>query len=149
MPSNGGRRMSTGAGMQSVGSRLSSQTQSSHYGYGQHAGSGRIMPRSGSDQHLPRVDYTSITTPARHTLLRSSLKSGLSDLSHSESVWQLKIWKPNWPSIYCQKIVQIFQRHFSSCQLHTAHQSVQDSRDSYFTCLCDRNIRVEVQHQIR
>lgn len=36
------------------------------------------MPRSGSDQHLPRVDYTSITTPARHTLLRSSLKSGLS-----------------------------------------------------------------------
>lgn len=76
MPSNGGRRMSTGAGMQSVGSRLSSQTQSSHYAYGQHTGSGRIMPRSGSDQHLPRVDYTSITTPARHTLLRSSLKSG-------------------------------------------------------------------------
>lgn len=76
MPSNGGRRMSTGAGMQSVGSRLSSQTQPSHYGYGQHSGSGRIMPRSGSDQHLPRVDYTSITTPARHTLLRSSLKSG-------------------------------------------------------------------------
>lgn len=76
MPSNGGRRMSTGAGMQSVGSRLSSQTQSTHYGYGQHTGTGRIMPRSGSDQHLPRVDYTSITTPARHTLLRSSLKSG-------------------------------------------------------------------------
>lgn len=76
MPSNGGRRMSTGAGMQSVGSRLSSQTQSTHYGYGQHTGTGRIMPRSGSDQHLPQVDYTSITTPARHTLLRSSLKSG-------------------------------------------------------------------------
>ncbi|XP_033327423.2 rho GTPase activating protein at 100F isoform X6 [Megalopta genalis] len=75
MPSNGGRRMSTGAGMQSVGSRLSGQTQSSHYGYSQHTASGRIMPRSGSDQHLPRVDYTSITTPARHTLLRSSLKS--------------------------------------------------------------------------
>ncbi|XP_015433562.1 PREDICTED: rho GTPase-activating protein 100F [Dufourea novaeangliae] len=83
MPSNGGRRMSTGAGMQSVGSRLSGQTQSSHYGYGQHTGSGRIMPRSGSDQHLPRVDYTSITTPARHTLLRSSLKSGTSGLRYN------------------------------------------------------------------
>ncbi|XP_076757064.1 rho GTPase activating protein at 100F isoform X6 [Xylocopa sonorina] len=83
MPSNGGRRMSTGAGMQSVGSRLSSQTQSTHYGYGQHTGSGRIMPRSGSDQHLPRVDYTSITTPARHTLLRSSLKSGTSALRYN------------------------------------------------------------------
>ncbi|XP_060829995.1 rho GTPase-activating protein 100F isoform X10 [Bombus pascuorum] len=83
MPSNGGRRMSTGAGMQSVGSRLSSQTQPSHYGYGQHSGSGRIMPRSGSDQHLPRVDYTSISTPARHTLLRSSLKSGTSALRYN------------------------------------------------------------------
>ncbi|XP_050597433.1 rho GTPase-activating protein 100F isoform X9 [Bombus affinis] len=83
IPSNGGRRMSTGAGMQSVGSRLSSQTQPSHYGYGQHSGSGRIMPRSGSDQHLPRVDYTSITTPARHTLLRSSLKSGTSALRYN------------------------------------------------------------------
>ncbi|XP_076651840.1 rho GTPase activating protein at 100F isoform X1 [Halictus rubicundus] len=83
MPSNGGRRMSTGAGMQSVGSRLSGQTQSSHYGYSQHAGSGRIMPRSGSDQHLPRVDYTSITTPARHTLLRSSLKTGTSGLRYT------------------------------------------------------------------
>ncbi|CAK9826858.1 Rho GTPase-activating protein 100F, partial [Anthophora retusa] len=83
MPSNGGRRMSTGAGMQSVGSRLSSQTQASHYGYGQHTGSGRIMPRSGSDQHLPRVDYTSMTTPARHTLLRSSLKTGTSALRYN------------------------------------------------------------------
>lgn len=39
----------------------------------------RIMPRSGSDQHLPRVeysDYTSISPAGRHTLLRSSLKSG-------------------------------------------------------------------------
>ncbi|XP_017791142.1 PREDICTED: rho GTPase-activating protein 100F [Habropoda laboriosa] len=79
MPSNGGRRMSTGAGMQSVGSRLSSQTQATHYGYGQHTGSGRIMPR----KHLPRVDYTSITTPARHTLLRSSLKSGTSALRYN------------------------------------------------------------------
>ncbi|XP_053989147.1 rho GTPase-activating protein 100F isoform X1 [Hylaeus anthracinus] len=83
MPSNGGRRMSTGAGMQSIGGRLSGQTQSSHYGYGQHSSSGRIMPRSGSDQHLPRVDYTSITTPARHTLLRSSLKSGTSALRYN------------------------------------------------------------------
>ncbi|XP_025158811.1 rho GTPase-activating protein 100F isoform X2 [Harpegnathos saltator] len=83
MPSNGGRRMSTGGGMQSVGGRLSGQTQSTHYGYGQHTGSGRIMPRSGSDQHLPRVDYTSITTPARHTLLRSSLKSGTSALRYN------------------------------------------------------------------
>lgn len=75
--------MSTGGGMQSVG-RLTNQTQSSHYGgYGnsQHTMAGRIMPRSGSDQHLPRVDYTSITTPARHTLLRSSLKSGAKENS--------------------------------------------------------------------
>lgn len=57
-----------------MGSRLSGQPPG--YGFSQHATSGRIMPRSGSDQHLPRVDYTSITTPARHTLLRSSLKSG-------------------------------------------------------------------------
>ncbi|XP_076684508.1 rho GTPase-activating protein 100F-like isoform X3 [Andrena cerasifolii] len=83
MPSNGGRRMSTGAGMQTVGGRLSGQTQSSHYGYGQQSGGGRIMPRSGSDQHLPRVDYTSITTPARHTLLRSSLKSGTTALRYN------------------------------------------------------------------
>ncbi|XP_076235895.1 rho GTPase activating protein at 100F isoform X2 [Calliopsis andreniformis] len=83
MPSNGGRRMSTGAGMQSVGSRLSNQTQPSHYGYGQQPGTGRIMPRSGSDQHLPRVDYTSITTPARHTLLRSSLKTGTTALRYN------------------------------------------------------------------
>ncbi|KAK2582799.1 hypothetical protein KPH14_005059 [Odynerus spinipes] len=83
MPSNDGRRMSTGGGMQSVAGRLSGQTQSSHYGYSQHTGSGRIIPRSGSDQHLPRVDYTSITTPARHTLLRSSLKSGTSALRYN------------------------------------------------------------------
>ncbi|XP_029660769.1 rho GTPase-activating protein 100F [Formica exsecta] len=84
MPSSNGRRMSTGGGMQSVGGRLSGQTaQSTHYGFSQHTGSGRIMPRSGSDQHLPRVDYTSITTPARHTLLRSSLKSGTSALRYN------------------------------------------------------------------
>lgn len=37
------------------------------------------MPRSGSDQHLPHTeyaDYTSITPAGRHSLLRSSLKSG-------------------------------------------------------------------------
>lgn len=37
------------------------------------------MPRSGSDQHLPHTeysDYTSITQAGRHSLLRSSLKSG-------------------------------------------------------------------------
>ena len=81
MPSNGSRRMSTGTGIQSVGGRLTGQSQPSHYGYSQHTGSGRIMPRSGSDQHLPRVDYTSITTPARHTLLRSSLKTGWSEVN--------------------------------------------------------------------
>ncbi|XP_011865583.1 PREDICTED: rho GTPase-activating protein 100F isoform X2 [Vollenhovia emeryi] len=88
MPSNG-RRMSTG--MQSVGGRLSGQTTQTHYGYGQHTGSGRIMPRSGSDQHLPRVDYTSITTPARHTLLRSSLKSGTSALRYNPRYGQTDV----------------------------------------------------------
>ncbi|XP_014613439.1 PREDICTED: rho GTPase-activating protein 100F isoform X2 [Polistes canadensis] len=83
MPSNDGRRMSTGGGMQSVAGRLSGQAQSSHYGYSQHTGSGRMIPRSGSDQHLPRVDYASITMPARHTLLRSSLKSGTSALRYN------------------------------------------------------------------
>lgn len=64
-----------------VNSRLSSQqSPSSHY-YVQHTGTGsrRIMPRSGSDQHLPHTeysDYTSITQAGRHSLLRSSLKSG-------------------------------------------------------------------------
>ncbi|CAG9759728.1 unnamed protein product [Ceutorhynchus assimilis] len=61
--------------------RMSSQqSPSSHY-YVQHSGTGsrRIMPRSGSDQHLPHTeytDYTSITQAGRHSLLRSSLKSG-------------------------------------------------------------------------
>ncbi|CAG9861969.1 unnamed protein product [Phyllotreta striolata] len=73
------RRMSAGA--QPLGPRISSQqSPSSHY-YVQHAGTGgrRIMPRSGSDQHLPQTeysDYTSITQAGRHSLLRSSLKSG-------------------------------------------------------------------------
>lgn len=73
---NGTRRMSAGTGMQST---MSGRIGQSHYGtlgYGQQSATGRLMPRSGSDQHLPRVDYTSITTPARHTLLRSSLKTG-------------------------------------------------------------------------
>ncbi|XP_011311748.1 rho GTPase-activating protein 100F [Fopius arisanus] len=81
MPTNGTRRMSAGTGMQTIGTRLTGQSQG--YGYSQHTPSGRIMPRSGSDQHLPRVDYTSITTPARHTLLRSSLKTGSSALRYS------------------------------------------------------------------
>lgn len=71
---NDTRRMPS-TGMQSlVNSRLASQSQT---GYSAYSGArSRIMPRSGSDQHLPRVDYTSITTPARHTLLRSKLKTG-------------------------------------------------------------------------
>ncbi|XP_034945998.1 rho GTPase-activating protein 100F isoform X2 [Chelonus insularis] len=81
MPNNGNRRMSSGGMQSSVGTRLSGQPQG--YGYSQHTPSGRIMPRSGSDQHLPRVDYTSITTPARHTLLRSSLKSGSAALRYN------------------------------------------------------------------
>ncbi|XP_057330455.1 rho GTPase-activating protein 100F isoform X3 [Microplitis mediator] len=80
MMPNGNRRMSAG-GIQSAGNRLSGQTQG--YGYSQHTPSGRIMPRSGSDQHLPRVDYTNISTPARHTLLRSNLKSGSSTLRYN------------------------------------------------------------------
>ncbi|XP_018326316.1 rho GTPase-activating protein 100F isoform X2 [Agrilus planipennis] len=72
-----GRRMSVGTQPLSS-SRLSQQ--SPHY-YVQHpsTGSRRIMPRSGSDQHLPHTeyaDYTSITPAGRHSLLRSSLKSG-------------------------------------------------------------------------
>ncbi|XP_044754351.1 rho GTPase-activating protein 100F isoform X2 [Coccinella septempunctata] len=74
------RRMS--AGGQPLPPRLSSQqnTSSSHY-YVQQSGTGtrRIMPRSGSDQHLPQTeysDYSSISQAGRHTFLRSSLKSG-------------------------------------------------------------------------
>ncbi|XP_050310885.1 LOW QUALITY PROTEIN: rho GTPase-activating protein 100F [Anthonomus grandis grandis] len=74
-----GRRMS--AGGQPPPSRMSSQQNPSSHYYVQHAGTGsrRIMPRSGSDQHLPHTeytDYTSITQAGRHSLLRSSLKSG-------------------------------------------------------------------------
>ncbi|ENN75668.1 hypothetical protein YQE_07766, partial [Dendroctonus ponderosae] len=74
-----GRRMS--AGGQPAPSRMTSQqSPASHY-YVQHAGTGsrRMMPRSGSDQHLPHTEYTdysSITPAGRHSLLRSSLKSG-------------------------------------------------------------------------
>ncbi|XP_055587609.1 rho GTPase-activating protein 100F isoform X2 [Uranotaenia lowii] len=35
------------------------------------------FPRSGSDQHLPRVEYADYASLGRHTLLRSSLKSDL------------------------------------------------------------------------
>ncbi|KAJ8688021.1 hypothetical protein QAD02_023816, partial [Eretmocerus hayati] len=79
---NGTRRMSAGTGMQTMGGRLVGQ---SAYGtaYGQQSSAAsRLMPRSGSDQHLPRVDYASMTTPARHTLLRSSLKTGSSALRY-------------------------------------------------------------------
>lgn len=34
------------------------------------------FPRSGSDQHLPRVEYTDYASLGRQSLLRSSLKSG-------------------------------------------------------------------------
>lgn len=34
------------------------------------------FPRSGSDQHLPRVEYSDFSSLGRHSLLRSSLKSG-------------------------------------------------------------------------
>jgi hypothetical protein len=34
------------------------------------------FPRSGSDQHLPRVEYSEYSSLGRHNLLRSSLKSG-------------------------------------------------------------------------
>ena len=74
--------MTSGTSMQQVAGAGRLPGQTGHYAtaYGQHAATGRMMPRSGSDQHLPRVDYTSITTPARHTLLRSSLKTGESRL---------------------------------------------------------------------
>lgn len=52
------RRMSTGTGM---------GTSQSHMRF----------PRSGSDQHLPRVDYSDFSSLSRHSLLRSSLKTGV------------------------------------------------------------------------
>ncbi|XP_067004391.1 rho GTPase-activating protein 100F [Anabrus simplex] len=39
-------------------------------------GARRAMPRSGSDQHLPRVEYDYGTGGTSHTMLRSSLKYG-------------------------------------------------------------------------
>lgn len=35
------------------------------------------FPRSGSDQHLPKIDYSDFSSLSRHSLLRSSLKSGV------------------------------------------------------------------------
>lgn len=55
-PVGPGRRMSTGTGM------ASSQSQR--------------FPRSGSDQHLPRVDYSDFSSLNRHTMLRGSLTRG-------------------------------------------------------------------------
>lgn len=51
------RRMSTGTG--GIGSSQSHMR----------------FPRSGSDQHLPRVEYSDFSSLGRHSLLRSSLKS--------------------------------------------------------------------------
>lgn len=52
------RRMSTGTGIGSSQSHMR-------------------FPRSGSDQHLPRVEYTDFSSSlGRHSLLRSSLKTG-------------------------------------------------------------------------
>lgn len=53
------RRMSTGTGPSMSGSQ-------SHMRF----------PRSGSDQHLPRVEYSDFSSLGRHSLLRSSLKTG-------------------------------------------------------------------------
>lgn len=52
------RRMSTGTGM---------STSQSHMRF----------PRSGSDQHLPRLDYSDFSSLSRNSLLRSSLKTGI------------------------------------------------------------------------
>ena len=51
------RRMSTGTGIGSSQSHMR-------------------FPRSGSDQHLPRVEYSDFSSLGRHSLLRSSLKTG-------------------------------------------------------------------------
>ncbi|KAJ9593183.1 hypothetical protein L9F63_015280, partial [Diploptera punctata] len=75
------RRMS--AGPQPSSSTLRLQQQQSHYYVqgGTRRVGGRVMPRSGSDQHLPRVEYDYSTGPGlgarqtSHTMLRSSLKS--------------------------------------------------------------------------
>ncbi|RZF36635.1 hypothetical protein LSTR_LSTR007338, partial [Laodelphax striatellus] len=63
------RRMST----TSSTTRLSSLQQ--YYDRGGGRGSStRLMPRSGSDQHLPRVEYDYGSMRQTHSLLRSSLK---------------------------------------------------------------------------
>lgn len=60
-PGGPGRRMSTGTGA-AGGGIVSSQ---SHIRF----------PRSGSDQHLPRVEYSDFQSLGRQSLLRSSLKT--------------------------------------------------------------------------
>lgn len=60
-PGGPGRRMSTGTG---AGSGM--QSSQSHIRF----------PRSGSDQHLPRVEYSDFQSLGRQSLLRSSLKTG-------------------------------------------------------------------------
>lgn len=55
-PGGPGRRMSTGTGVQGSQSHMR-------------------FPRSGSDQHLPRVEYSDFQSLGRQSLLRSSLKT--------------------------------------------------------------------------
>lgn len=56
-PGGPGRRMSAGTGVASSQSHIR-------------------FPRSGSDQHLPRVEYSDFQSLGRNSLLRSSLKTG-------------------------------------------------------------------------
>lgn len=63
-PGGPGRRMSTGTGGGGRGSGM--QSSQSHIRF----------PRSGSDQHLPRVEYSDFQSLGRQSLLRSSLKTG-------------------------------------------------------------------------
>ncbi|KAG4067868.1 hypothetical protein HA402_010554 [Bradysia odoriphaga] len=56
-PGGPGRRMSAGTGVTSSQSHIR-------------------FPRSGSDQHLPRVEYSDFQSLGRNSLLRSSLKTG-------------------------------------------------------------------------
>ncbi|PNF17707.1 Rho GTPase-activating protein 100F, partial [Cryptotermes secundus] len=76
------RRMSAGPQPSPSSLRLQQHPQSHYYVHtGTRRVSGRVMPRSGSDQHLPRVEYDYATgtglgtRQTSHTMLRSSLKS--------------------------------------------------------------------------
>ncbi|XP_049782686.1 rho GTPase-activating protein 100F [Schistocerca cancellata] len=67
-------------------SRRLSQPSRSYYG------GRKVMPRSGSDQHLPRVEYGLSSTP--HTLLRSSLKAGTAGAASSYSASRYRSEQP-------------------------------------------------------